>query len=62
MTISGNVEIAGDLDVTGDVGVTGATTLGATVTSNSKDISDTHAHGGSPTAPLGAVTPTGVPV
>ncbi len=39
-TFSGNVTIAGDLSVTGD------TALGATVTSNGKDISETHTHGG----------------
>lgn len=32
--------------ITGDLEVTGSTTLGATVTSNGKDISDTHTHGG----------------
>lgn len=56
VTYNGNVSVAGDLDVTGD------TTLGANVTSNGKDISDTHTHNGSPTAPTGAITPTGVPV
>jgi len=52
-TFTGNVTIDGDLDVTG------ATTLSATVTSNGKDISDTHTHSGSPTAPSGAVSDTG---
>lgn len=37
---------AGKVKITGDLEVAGATTLGATVTSNGKDISDTHTHGG----------------
>ena len=56
MTLTGNVNIVGDLDVTG------ATTLSADVTSNGIDISDTHTHTGSPTAPTGVISPTGVPV
>jgi len=40
MVLNGNVTINGDLDVTG------ATALGDTVTSNGKDISDTHVHSG----------------
>ena len=36
--------ITGDVTVSGDLTVTGDTALGATVTSNSKDISDTHGH------------------
>jgi len=39
-TITQNLSIEGDLDVTG------ATALSATVTSNGKDISDTHTHSG----------------
>ena len=54
-TLTGDAEIDGNLTVTGD------TALGATVTSNGKDISDTHTHIGSPSAPSGGVTPTGVP-
>lgn len=53
---SGGVEIGGNLTVDGD------TALGATVTSNGKDISDTHTHTGSPTAATGPVTPTGTPI
>ncbi len=45
--------------INGDLTVTGATALSATVTSNGKDISDTHTHTGSPTAPLGGVSNTG---
>lgn len=48
--------------IAGDLTVTGNTTLGATVTSNGKDISDTHVHNGSPTSPAGPVSPTGVPI
>ena len=40
MVLNGNMTINGDLDVTG------ATTLSDTVTSNGKDISDTHVHSG----------------
>jgi len=47
--------IIGDLDVSGD------TTLGAIVTSNGKDISNSHTHIGSPTAPTGGVSSTGAP-
>lgn len=55
-------EFTGDVDITGDLDVTGDTALGAAVTSNGKDISDTHSHVGSPTAPDGAISNTGVPV
>ncbi len=48
--------------VSGDLTVTGVTALGATVTSNGKDISDTHTHIGSPTAPVGSISNTGIPV
>lgn len=53
--ITGNVQIDGNLNVDG------ATSLSSTVTSNGKDISDTHTHAGSPTAPAGAISPTGTP-
>lgn len=53
---------APDTKIEGNLEVTGDTTLGATVTSNGVDISNTHTHGGSATAPSGPVTPTGVPV
>ena len=55
-TFTGNVTIDADLDVTG------ATTLSATVTSNGKDISDTHTHTGSATAPTGPQVDTGAVV
>ncbi len=55
-TFTGNVQIDGDLTVDG------STILSSTVTSNGKDISDTHEHEGSPTAPTGGVSNTGTPV
>lgn len=63
ITASDSVNItAPDTNITGDLDVSGDTTLGANVSSNGKDISDTHTHGGSPTAPDGAVSDTGAPV
>lgn len=53
---TGNVKILGNLEVIGN------STLSSTVTSNGKDISDTHTHDGSPTAPSGPKTPTGAPL
>lgn len=47
---------------TGDIEVVGASILSATVTSNGKDISDTHKHNGSASAPSGPVSNTGTPV
>lgn len=66
ISLNGDVVISGDLDVTGDTTLadleaTGSTTLGATVTSNGKDISDTHTHIGSLTAGTGGQSPTGKP-
>ncbi len=54
--------LTGDVAVDGSLTVTGSTTFGATVTSNGKDISDTHTHVGSATAPTGAQVNTGVVV
>jgi phage gp45-like len=60
---NGEVEATcGKLTITGDLTVTGASALGSTVTSGGTDISDTHTHEGSPTAPTGAVSPTGAPI
>jgi len=59
---SPEVEMSGNLTVIGNIDVAGDTTLSAIVTSNGKDISDTHTHSGSATAPTGAVSPTGTPV
>lgn len=44
LDVSGDVGIGGDTQMTGDLEVIGATTLGTTVTSNAKDISDSHQH------------------
>lgn len=48
--------------ITGNLTVQGDTTLTSTVTSGGKDISDTHTHVGSPSAPTGGVSNTGAPV
>lgn len=56
---SPDVECTSNLKVSGNLEVTGDSTLSDTVTSNGKDISDTHNHIGSPTAPTGAISDTG---
>lgn len=62
ITASDSINInAPDTNITGNLTVTGDTTLSATVTSNGKDISDTHTHIGSLTAGTGAQSTTGVP-
>ena len=62
MRNDGTIEIHGDVVMKGNLTVAGDTALGATVTSNGKDISDTHTHTGSLTAPVGLQSPTGAPV
>ena len=57
---NGDINLTGKLKITGDLEVSGSSTLSSTVTSSGKDISNTHTHVGSPTAPSGSVTPTGV--
>ncbi len=52
--------VSGDLNVTGNLDVSGATSLTTNVTSNGIDIGNLHTHVGSPTAPSGPVTPTGI--
>lgn len=52
--------VSGDLNVTGDLDVSGATSLTTNVTSNGIDIGNLHTHIGSPTAPAGPVSPTGI--
>jgi hypothetical protein len=59
--ITSNVNITGNVTITGNLTVTGSTVL-AGITSNGKNVGDTHTHGGSPTAPTGPVSNTGVPV
>lgn len=49
----------GDVTIDNNLTVTGSTTLSSTVTSNGKDISDTHTHSGSPTAATGPISNTG---
>lgn len=68
-TVNANITASAEANITapettidGNLTVTGNTTLGANVTSNGTDISDTHTHSGSATAPTGPVAPTGVPV
>lgn len=51
-----------DVLITGNLTVEGDSILSETVTSNGKDISDTHTHTGSPTAPTGAQSNTGTPL
>lgn len=59
----GTIEITAPLTkVIGNFEVTGDSALGATVTSDGTDISNTHTHAGSSTAPTGAISDTGVPV
>lgn len=64
---TGNVAVIGDItaaDITasGDLDVTGSATLGATVTAGGTAIGATHAHIGSPTAPTGSISNTGIPI
>ena len=48
--------------ITGNLTVQGATALTSTVTSGGTDISNSHLHGGSPSAPTGGVSNTGAPL
>lgn len=57
-----DAEFTGNVKILGDLEVIGASALSSTVTSNGKDISDTHTHAGSSTAPSGPVSNTGVPL
>ena len=63
VTASASVTIdTPETTITGNLTVDGNTTLSSTVTSGGKDISDTHTDTGSPSAPSGGVTNTGVVV
>lgn len=57
-----SINLEGNVNVNGNISVTGDTSLDAIVTSNGIDISATHKHAGSATAPSGPITPTGTPV
>lgn len=52
-------EFISNVKITGNLEVVGSTKLSSTVTSGGKDISDSHSHTGSPTAPSGAISDTG---
>lgn len=54
--------VKGDLTVEGDFVNTGSASFTTNITSNGKNIGATHSHTGSPTAPSGPISPTGVPV
>lgn len=45
-TFTGDIQVDGSINVDVDLDVAGSTGLGSTVTSNGKDISDTHKHSG----------------
>lgn len=56
-----DAEFTGNVKILGNLEVIGSSTLSSTVTSNGKDISDTHLHDGPATAPTGPISPTGAP-
>ena len=58
---TGNVEHIGDVDQTGDQTSSGTIT-GTTDVLAGTISGKTHTHIGSPTAPVGAVSPTGLPI
>ncbi len=57
MNSNGTISITGDVNFTGDVSIDGNLTVGP----SAKDFL-THTHIGSPTAPVGAISPTGAVV
>lgn len=59
---TGNINVTGNVDIDGDLDVSGATTLSNVVTSAGKNISNNHRHVGSPTAPTGPRSNTGVTI
>lgn len=62
MDASGNIELSGNSTVTGNLTITGNLIVnGVSITSNGVEVGSLHTHGGSATAPTGAVSPTGVP-
>lgn len=56
-----DAEFTGNVKIFGNLEVVGTSMLSSDVTSNGKDISDTHLHDGPATAPDGPVAPTGAP-
>ena len=59
-TLQGVVNInATTININGKLNVVGDTTFTGALTSNGKNISDTHNHAGSPSAPTGGVSNTG---
>jgi len=50
-----------DVTITGNLEVQGDTALSSNVTSSGTDISNSHTHTGSPSAPMGGISDTGVP-
>ncbi len=53
----------GSIDMTApEIVINGNLTVSGTVTNAGIDVGSTHTHIGSPTAPTGAISPTGVPV
>lgn len=57
-----DAEFTGNVKILGNLEVIGASILSNTVTSNGTNISNTHTHSGSPTAPNGPVSNTGSPI
>lgn len=58
-----NINIkATTVNITADVNITGNTEFTGTVMANGKPIDETHSHTGSPTSPVGPISPTGVVV
>lgn len=55
MDVAATTWTGSTVDITATIATVGV------ITNDGKDIGDTHTHIGSPTAPLGAISPTGVP-
>lgn len=56
---AGKVLIKSDVEIQGGLNVLGPSSFTSDITSNGKNIGDTHGHEGSPTAPNGPVSDTG---
>jgi hypothetical protein len=59
-TITGNLTVDGNALMKSDLTVSASTILTSNITSNGMNIGDTHTHSGSPTAPLGPISNTGI--